>query len=52
MRHEESWCPSVLTLPLQALADEQGEELLLERFVLNRLNLVLDGPARMVEVIS
>jgi len=29
-----------------------GEELLLEPFMLNRLKLVLDGPAGMVEVIS
>ena len=37
---------------LQVLADEQGEEIILGRFVLNRLKIVLDGPAGMVEIVG
>jgi len=35
---------------LQALADNQGDEIVLGRFVLNRLKIILDGPAAVTEI--
>jgi len=35
---------------LHVLADERGDEIILGRFVLNRLKTVLDGPASMLEI--
>ena len=37
---------------LQALADDQGEEIVLGRLVLNRLKIVLDGPAAVMEIVE
>ncbi|MBE7471440.1 MAG: hypothetical protein DPW09_44645 [Anaerolineae bacterium] len=37
---------------LQALADDQGEEIVLGRQVLNRLKIVLDGPAAVMEIVE
>jgi hypothetical protein len=35
---------------LQVLADDRSNELVLGRFVLNRLKIVLDGPAAITEI--
>jgi predicted aspartyl protease len=37
---------------LEVLADADGDEIILGRFVLNRLKMVLDGPAAFVEIVS
>jgi predicted aspartyl protease len=37
---------------LQTLADDQGEEIVLGRQVLNRLKIVLDGPAAVMEIVE
>lgn len=37
---------------LRVLADDQGDEIVLGRMVLNRLKIVLDGPAAMVEIVD
>jgi predicted aspartyl protease len=37
---------------LQVLGDEQGDEIVLGRTVLNRLHIVLDGPAAVAEIIE
>jgi hypothetical protein len=34
------------------VGDEQGEEIVLGRNVLNRLRLLLDGPSRLTEILS
>jgi predicted aspartyl protease len=39
-------------LALRVLADEQSDEIVLGRTVLNRLKLVLDGTAGLIEVIA
>ena len=35
---------------LQVLGDEEGDEIIVGRFVLNRLRIILDGPAAMSEI--
>ena len=35
---------------LQVLADDQGNEIVLGRLVLNRLRIILDGPASLTEI--
>lgn len=37
---------------LRVLADNNGDEIIIGRFVLNRLKVVLDGPAAMVEIVG
>lgn len=37
---------------IRVLADEQGDEVVLGRSVLNRLKLVLDGPASITEIVD
>lgn len=37
---------------LRVAADDQGDEIILDRLVLNRLKIVLDGPAAMVEIVE
>ena len=37
---------------LRVLADNNGDEIIIGRFVLNRLKAVLDGPAAMVEIVG
>jgi predicted aspartyl protease len=37
---------------LEVLADADGDEIILGRFVLNRLKIVLDGPAAFVEIVG
>lgn len=37
---------------LQVLGDEQGDEIVLGRTILNRLHLVLDGPAAITEILE
>jgi predicted aspartyl protease len=37
---------------LQVMADVQGDEIILGREVLNRLHLVLDGPAAVTEIVE
>lgn len=37
---------------LQVLADEQGDEIVLGRPVLNRLKMILDGPAAQIEIMG
>lgn len=37
---------------LHVLADETSDEIVLGRFVLNRLKMVLDGPASMLEIVE
>jgi predicted aspartyl protease len=42
-----------LRLPaVEVVGDEQGQEIVLGRNVLNRLKLLLDGPASQVEILS
>lgn len=37
---------------LREVADDWGDEIILGRFVLNRLKVVLDGPGAMVEIVA
>ncbi len=37
---------------VSVVGDEQGEEIVLGRNVLNKLRLLLDGPARLTEILS
>jgi hypothetical protein len=37
---------------LQALADDQGQEIVLGRILLSRLKIVLDGPAAITEIVE
>ena len=37
---------------LRVLADDTSDEIVLGRFVLNRLKIVLDGPASMLEIVE
>ncbi len=37
---------------LQVVADNWGNEIILGRIVLNRLKIILDGPAAMVEIVE
>lgn len=37
---------------VSVVGDEQGEEIVLGRNVLNRLRLLLDGPSRLTEILS
>lgn len=37
---------------LRVLADNSGDEIIMGRFVLNRLKVVLDGPAAMAEIVG
>jgi hypothetical protein len=37
---------------IQVVGDEVGDEIILGRNVLNRLRLLLDGPAAMLEVLE
>ena len=37
---------------LQALADNRGSEIVLGRIVINRLKIVLDGPAAITEIVE
>jgi predicted aspartyl protease len=37
---------------LRVLADDRNEEIVLGRLVLNRLKIVLDGPAALLEILS
>ena len=37
---------------LRVLADNRGDEIIIGRFVLNRLKIILDGPAAMVEIVA
>ncbi len=40
------------SIPLEVIADEQSEAILLGRNVLNRLILLLDGPAQETDVLA
>jgi predicted aspartyl protease len=37
---------------LDVVGDDQGDEIIVGRFVLNRLKVILDGPAAMTEIVE